>query len=215
MPMALTTNMPRKRLLAVARHRARRRSGRSPPAWRRCRSRSRRSGPAPCPRAAAPAGGRPWRRDGRRRRCRRAGPAGCTSAHSSVVKAMPSQRTMPQASASAIMPVGPSRASSQGSTSIRHDLDGDAHAPQQADGDVVDAGGAPGQRAEAVEHGVARLAESGRDHEQQERPRAQQVGDAEGGVFGLVAGLRLRRRRQPKRQRHQHHNSDEADIEHP
>ena len=96
----------------------------------------------------------------------------------------------------------------------QQDLDGDALAPQQADGDVVDAGGAPGERAEAVEHGMARLAEAGGDHEQQERPGAQQVEDAERRVLAArVQGLGGRR--QPERQREQQDDASQADIEHP
>ena len=59
------------------------------------------------------------------------------------------------------------------------DLDGNALAPQHADGDVGESRAAPGQRAEAVEHGMARLAEAGGDHEQQEGFRAEELEDAE------------------------------------
>ena len=98
----------------------------------------------------------------------------------------------------------------------QQDLDGDALAPQQADGDVGQAGGAPGQRAEAVEHRVARLAEARGDHEQQERP-----GAAAGRGCRTARACRASRwALRPPRQQAGPSGSEqtmpsEADIEHP
>ena len=87
------------------------------------------------------------------------------------------------------------------------DLDGDALAPQQADGDVVEAGGAPGQRAEAVEHGVARLAEARGDHEQHERPVSGSRSKQAERRVTRRARARGSRSRQQQRERHQQHHA--------
>ncbi len=60
---------------------------------------------------------------------------------------------------------------------------------------------------------MARLAEAGGDHEQQERSRAKEVEEAERCVPAGAAGVRLAAR-QGKRERQQADDAQPADIEH-